>query len=183
MRKNIVVLTGSPRAGGNSDQMAEAFMRGAQTAGHMVTKISTAELNVQGCVACGGCFRTADHPCCHNDDFNRIAPLIEAADVVVFAAPLYWSTFPAAIKRVIDNFYCFYNGKHQVGGKCAVLLSCGEDTAYNMFDGIQRAYELILPVLGWSNAGMILVPGVNEIGDVQKTDGLKRCEALGKSIS
>lgn len=182
MTKNIVVLTGSPRAGGNSDQMAEAFIHGAQMAGHLVTKISTAELNVQGCVACCGCYRTEDRPCCHNDDFNRIVPLIERADVIVFAAPLYWSTFPAPIKRVIDNFYCFYMGKRKVAGKRAVLLSCGEDTAYNMFDGIQRAYELILPVLGWSNAGMIFVPGVNEIGDVQKTDGLKRCEEMGRTI-
>ncbi len=182
VKKNIVVLTGSPRPGGNSDQMADAFIRGAEQAGHLVTKISTAQLNVQGCVACMGCYSSADRPCCHNDDFNRIAPLIERADVVVFAAPLYWSTFPAAIKRVIDNFYCFYHGGRAVAGKRAVLLSCGEDTAYNMFDGIQRAYELILPVLGWSNAGMILAPGVNDPGDVQKTDALKRCEALGKTL-
>ena len=182
MAKNIIVLTGSPRAGGNSDQMAEAFARGAQSAGHLVTKISTAQLRVQGCVACGGCYQSGDKPCCHDDDFNRIAPLIESADVVVFAAPLYWSTFPAPIKRVIDNFYCFYAGQRCVEGKSAVLLSCGEDTSYLMFDGIQRAYELMLPVLGWHNAGMVFVPGVNEIGDIQNTAGLKRCEALGKSL-
>ena len=49
MAKNILVLTGSPRCGGNSDRMADAFIRGAQTAGHTVTKISTAQLHVQGC--------------------------------------------------------------------------------------------------------------------------------------
>lgn len=182
MRKNVLVLTGSPRRGGNSDQLAEAFIRGAQHAGHIVHKIDTAELNVMGCTACLGCYQTPDMPCCHGDDFNQIVPLIEHADVVAFAAPLYWSTFPAQIKRVIDNFYCFYTGKRDVSGKKAVLISCGEDSGYNMFDGIQRAYELILPVLDWSNAGMVFVPGVNEIGDVQKTDGLKRCEELGKNI-
>ena len=83
MAKNIIVLTGSPRAGGNSDQMAEAFARGAQSAGHLVTKISTAQLRVQGCVACGGCYQSGDKPCCHDDDFNRIAPLIESADVAL----------------------------------------------------------------------------------------------------
>lgn len=182
MAKNILVLTGSPRCGGNSDRMADAFIRGAQTAGHTVTKISTAQLHVQGCVACGGCYAAPDRPCCHNDDFNSVALLVERADVVVFAAPLYWSTFPATIKRVIDNFYCFYAGQRSVEGKRAVLLSCGEDTAYNMFDGIQRAYELMLPVLGWGNSGMVLAPGVNEIGDVEKTDALKRCEKLGREI-
>ena len=179
MAKKILILTGSPRKGGNSDQMADAFARGAEAAGHLVTTIRAADLKVKGCVACGGCYRTAEHPCCHNDDFNGVAHQIENADVVVFAAPLYWSTFPAGLKAVIDNFYCFYAGGHPVDGKKAVLLSCGEDTAYNMFDGLQRTYELILPVIGWSNAGMVLVPGV---GDIHETDGLKRCEALGRSL-
>ena len=182
MGKKIVVLTGSPRAGGNTDRMADAFISGAMAAGHEVTKFSTAQLNVKGCVACGGCYSREDRPCCHDDDFNRIAPVIEQADVVVFAAPLYWSTFPAPMKSVIDNCFCFYNGQRKVAGKQAVLLSCGEADSYLMFDGLQRTYELILPTLDWHNAGMILVPNVNEVGDINKTDGLRRCEALGRSI-
>lgn len=179
MKKEILILTGSPRKNGNSERMAGALRCGAEAAGHHVTLIRTADLNVKGCVACGRCYQSAEHPCCHEDDFNGIVPLIERAEIVVFAAPLYWSTFPAPIKRVIDNFYCFYGGNRDVSGKRAALLSCGEDTAYNMFDGIQRAYELILPVLGWSNAGMIFAPGVNQPDDVEKTDVLKRCRALG----
>ena len=44
MGKKIVVLTGSPRAGGNTDRMADAFISGAMAAGHEVTKFSTAQL-------------------------------------------------------------------------------------------------------------------------------------------
>ena len=179
MKKEILILTGSPRKNGNSERMAGALRCGAEAAGHHVTLIRTADLNVKGCVACGRCYQSAEHPCCQENDFNGIVPLFEGAEIVVFAALLYWSTFPAPIKRVIDNFYCFYGGNRDVSGKRAALLSCGEDTAYNMFDGIQRAYELILPVLGWSNAGMIFAPGVNQPDDVEKTGVLKRCRALG----
>jgi len=42
MSKNILVLTGSPRKGGNSDQLADAFIAGAQKAGHTVVKFATA---------------------------------------------------------------------------------------------------------------------------------------------
>ena len=38
MTKNILVLTGSPRIGGNSDIMADAFIRGTKAAGHKVNK-------------------------------------------------------------------------------------------------------------------------------------------------
>ena len=182
MGKNIVILTGSPRKNGNTDQMAEAFAKGAREAGHMVTTIRTAELKVGGCVACDCCYRDEQHPCCHNDDFNKIAPTIEKADVIVFAAPIYWYTFPATIKRVIDQFYCFYAGERDIAGKRAVLLTCGEADMYNMFDGIQRTFELCLQTLEWGNDGMIMVPGVNAVGDIQKTDALKRCEALGKEM-
>lgn len=180
--KKVLILHGSPRAGGNSDQMADAFARGAEAAGYTVERVYARELRVSGCEACNGCYSTEDMPCCHGDDFNKVAPLVEQADAVVFAAPLYWYSFPAQLKRIIDSFYAFYCGGRAIQGKRAVLLSCGEDQRYTMFDGIQRTYELMMPILGWSNAGMVLAPNVNEIGDIQKADALKRCEQLGKSL-
>ena len=36
--KNILILTGSPRVGGNSDLMADAFQKGAESAGHKVIR-------------------------------------------------------------------------------------------------------------------------------------------------
>lgn len=36
--KNILILTGSPRIGGNSDLMADAFQKGAESAGHKVIR-------------------------------------------------------------------------------------------------------------------------------------------------
>ena len=88
MKKEILILTGSPRKNGNSERMAGALRCGAEAAGHHVTLIRTADLNVKGCVACGRCYQSAEHPCCHEDDFNGIVPLIERAEIVVFAAPL-----------------------------------------------------------------------------------------------
>lgn len=39
MPKNILVLSTSPRRQGNSDQLADAFIRGAQDAGHRTEKL------------------------------------------------------------------------------------------------------------------------------------------------
>jgi len=54
--KEILVLTGSPRKRGNSDLMADSFMKGAMEAGHNVTKFKTAFKNINGCRACNSCF-------------------------------------------------------------------------------------------------------------------------------
>lgn len=52
MNKNILILTGSPRKNGNSDMLADAFMKGAKEKGHTVNKIEVAKLNINGCKAC-----------------------------------------------------------------------------------------------------------------------------------
>lgn len=36
MSKQILVISTSPRKGGNSDHLSDAFVRGAQEAGHTV---------------------------------------------------------------------------------------------------------------------------------------------------
>ena len=45
MAKNILVLTGSPRKGGNTDQLADAFIAAARRSGHTVTKYATNNKN------------------------------------------------------------------------------------------------------------------------------------------
>lgn len=39
MRKNVLVLSGSPRKNGNSDMLCDAFIKGAEKAGHLTEKI------------------------------------------------------------------------------------------------------------------------------------------------
>ncbi len=183
MGKEIVILLGSPRKNGNSEQMADAFAKGAERAGHRVTKIYTSDLDT-GCVGCGGCYQTEDKPCCAHPDFNRVAASVLRADGVVLAAPIYWYGFPGKMKCFIDNMYCFYStGKLTQGGrKRAALLSCGHAKDYMMFDGIQRNFELIARVADWSIAGQVFCDGVLEPGAVQQTDALKHAEALGEQF-
>ena len=58
MGKKIVVITGSPRKGGNSFAMTDAFIQAAEAKGHAVTRFDAAMQNVGGCRACETCFKT-----------------------------------------------------------------------------------------------------------------------------
>ncbi len=42
MSKKVLILSGSPRKGGNSDILCDEFMRGAQKVGNQVEKIRVA---------------------------------------------------------------------------------------------------------------------------------------------
>ena len=120
--KNILILTGSPRVGGNSDLMADAFQKGAESAGHKVIRYEAGRNAILPCRACESCFSNGK-ACVWDDRFsNELAPLIEEADVIVLATPLYWFTFPAQLKAAIDKMYSFIIGERNIAGKEAFLL-------------------------------------------------------------
>ena len=181
MAKNILVLTGSPRKGGNTDKLADAFIAGARQAGHAVTKFTTADKNIQGCIDCQQCFRKGS-ACSIPDDFSQLAPLMEQADMVVFATPLYWFTFPMQLKAAIDKCYSFFVGKRPLKVKECALLVCGGGTDLQTYEGIVKSYQLIVKFLNWKDSGVIIVPGLHDKDEILKTDGLQRAETLGKSI-
>ena len=180
MAKNILVLTGSPRKGGNTDQLADAFIAGAQRAGHTVTKYATADKNIKGCIDCKSCFANAG-VCVIPDDFPALAPLMEQADMVVFATPLYWFSFPAQLKAAIDRFYSLFLGNRALKEKeCALIAGCGDSEA--AFAGMVKSYQLIAEFLNWRDRGMVLVPELHDKDAVLKTAGLQKAETLGQNI-
>jgi multimeric flavodoxin WrbA len=181
MGENILVLTGSPRNGGNSDKLADAFIVGAQQAGHQVVKFSTADKHIKGCVDCQTCF-SRESACSIPDDFAILAPLLEQADMIVFATPLYWFTFPMQMKAAIDKFYSFIIGKRPLKVKTCALLVCAGGAEIDVFEGIVKSYKLIAEFLGRKDRGMILVPGLHGKDEIMETDGLQRAELLGKSL-
>ena len=48
--KNILVVLGGGRRGGNTEQLTDAFIRGAEDAGHRVEKISLTKTEIKGCL-------------------------------------------------------------------------------------------------------------------------------------
>ena len=181
MGKKIVVITGSPRKGGNSFAMTDAFISAAEAEGHEVTRFDAAFARLGGCHACETCFSTGK-ACSFDDDFNKIAPYIEQADAVVFTTPLYWYSYPSQIKAVIDKLYSLCVGKRQISGKKCALVACCEEEDVRVLDGIKQPYERMIALLGWESVGEVLVPGVLNKGDIDRTDGCKRAAELAKSI-
>ena len=181
MSKNILVLTGSPRRGGNSDKLADAFIAGAQQAGHSTVKYTTADKKIAGCRDCKTCFSKGT-ACSIPDDFNELAPLVENADMIVLATPLYWFSFPTQLKAAIDKMFSFIIGQKSLKVKEAALLACAGDNNLSSFDGMVASYQLIAGHMGWEDRGTVLVPGVLGKEDILKTDGMKKAEELGQHI-
>ncbi len=101
MSKKVLILAGSPRKGGNSDILCDAFLRGAEEAGHSVEKIWLQSKKINNCLACYGCRETSI--CVQKDDANAIIAKMLKADVIVLATPVYFYSMSAQMKAIIDR--------------------------------------------------------------------------------
>ncbi len=101
MSKKVLILSGSPRKGGNSDLLCDEFMRGAMEAGNIVEKIRVAEKKIGYCCACYACKNTGI--CVVKDDMAEVLQKMIDADVLVLASPVYFYSIDAQLKTVIDR--------------------------------------------------------------------------------
>ncbi len=79
--KNILVLQGGGRPKGNTAQLVEHFIKGAEEAGNNVELISLLKSEVKGCLGCNAC--RYGKPCIQKDSFNEIVPKIKNADCIM----------------------------------------------------------------------------------------------------
>lgn len=103
---NIVVLSGSPRKGANTDTMVEAFAETAREGGHAVEVVRVASKKIAGCLGCQYCF-AHEGTCVQKDDMANVIESLKGADMVVFASPIYWFDITAQEKAAIDRLYAF----------------------------------------------------------------------------
>ena len=138
MSKTVLVLSSSPRIGGNSDTLCDQFMQGAIEAKHHVDKVVIAEKNINYCKGCYAC--EGNGKCVQKDDMSQILDKMIAADVIVLATPVYFYTMCAQLKTVIDRTVArYYRGCQQ-----RVLLHCdcggqqrgGPETNHRRISGI-----------------------------------------------
>ena len=181
MGKKIVVITGSPRKNGNSFAMTDAFIKAAEAKGHSVTRFDAAMKKIGGCRACETCYSTGK-ACSFDDDFNQIAPAILEADAIVFTMPVYWYSIPAQIKGVIDRIFSLVVGGKDIAGKECALITCCEEDDMSVMDGVRIPMERMCALNKWKMVGEVLVPGVLNAGDIEKTDGCKKAAALADAI-
>ena len=140
---NILVLNGSPRKG-NTVTAIHAFASGAK-AKNEVEIVDTYQLNVGPCLGCGAC--ECHKGCIAKDDSNRIVDKLVAADMIVFATPVYWWGITAQMKMVLDKCYC--KGLQLKNKKVGVIVVGGSPVDNEQYRLIRSQFGCIAKYLGW----------------------------------
>lgn len=179
--KSIVVVTGSPRESGNTNILAGAFVAEAEKLGMTVTTFDIKTMNISPCHACEGCVATKE--CVVEDDFKQIAEALKNANGIVLVSPVYWYSFSTQIKAVVDRFFSLYSAGQLFEGKKCALISCCAEADAETFTGIKFSFDKTIELMKGQIVGEVLVPGVTEPGDVNKTDGVEQAKALAHKFA
>ena len=177
--KKVLILSGSPRKGGNSDILCDEFAKGALANGHEVEKICVAERKIAPCL---GCYYCKDHggKCVLNDGMAEILQKIIAADVLVLATPVYFYSMCAQLKAVIDRTVARWL---EVRDKefYYIVTSAEEDlsatqTTIDCFRGYADCVE------GAKEMGVIRGVGVYEKGEIKDKKAMIEAYEMGKKV-
>ncbi|WP_312430310.1 flavodoxin family protein [Lacrimispora sp.] len=158
---NILVVTGSPRKGGNTEIMAEVFAESARAVGHEVILKKLSSLKVNPCIACKYCFEH-NGVCVQKDDMNDILKELDRSDMLVLASPIYWFDVSAQTKCFIDRMYAFGKKGFQIRS-IAMLLNSGAD---NVYAAAEAQLKAISSYLKWEMKGIIKIPDMTEKGSM-----------------
>ncbi len=108
----LLAIFGSPRKKGNTDLMMESFLDGALSAANTeLERIYIRDLRISGCQSCGYC---EEHGVCvQQDDMQKVYPLIDAAERIVIASPIYFYGLSGQTKLLVDRSQATYMRKYK----------------------------------------------------------------------
>lgn len=135
MPKNVLIVTASLRAGSNSDELAQAFARGARDAGHSVEVVSLKDKTLTFCQGCLACQKT--QTCVIRDDAADIAEKVSSADAVVFASPVYYYGIAGQLKTLLDRCNPLYSRNYAF--RQIYLLATAAEEGQTVVEGSVKA--------------------------------------------
>lgn len=177
--KKVIVVSSTPRKGGNSEFLAQAFVDGALSAGNEVELITVRDIDLKYCV---GCMYCQDHDACVlNDSMNGLYERIQNADVLVFATPVYYYSVSGQLKTFLDRLNPLYPRENKF--KEVYLLATAADENASAMDGAVTAIQGWVDCFdGVSIKGVIRGVGVTDRGDIQDTNFLNEAYEMGAKV-
>lgn len=179
MSKSVLIISTSPRKGGNSDALAEEFARGARTAGHQVEKIELYDKTINFCRGCLVCQKTKR--CVIRDDADVIAQKMCDAQVIVFATPIYYYEMCGQMKTMLDRANPLYPADYAF--RDVYLLAAAAETDESAMDGAVKGLE------GWIAcfekarlAGTVFGGGADDVGTIQGNPALRDAYEMGERV-
>jgi len=183
---NLLAITGSPRKDSTSSKLLIEFLDPFFRTNCKIDVINAYQADVNPCTACGLC--SLEPRCIYNDKMSDIYNLIRDADIISISTPLYFSSFPAPLKSIIDRCQLLWEENRREGNilkRKKGLFFCAAGSDYNdifsaVLTGIRHFFNSINTSLDLNEA--VLLKN-SDLSIEISIDVLEKCRMLGSKYS
>ena len=190
MTVKVVGVYGSPRKGGNSDLLLDSALRGAQATEAEVGKVYVRNLNISGCLECGGCEKTGT--CVVEDDMQDIYVLLDEADAIILSSPIFFYGFTSQLKALVDRAQALWcrkkirladkDERSRSRGR-GYLIAVGATRGKNLFMGVELIARYFFDALDKEYGGGLFFQGIESKGAVRAHPTmLQKAYVLGEKL-
>jgi NAD(P)H-dependent FMN reductase len=196
MGKKVIGILGSPLTEGNTAQLFERALKGAQDAGCEVEKIIVVNLDFQACQEMMFC--KEHETCILDDDMQAMYPKLRETDGLIIATPVMTMGIPGKLKSFIDRFQVFFMAKYmrnkslisnekKKGRKGLFICISGMKVA-EVFVGAKLTIKAFFDIIDCQYSDELLISDMDTIRDIRSQPALldaayKKGFSLGKSLS
>lgn len=177
--KKVLIISSSPRKGGNSDTLCDQFMKGAIESGNHAEKIFLKDKKINYCCGCGAC-NAKKGICSQKDDMSGMLEKMMAADVIVMATPVYFYTMCGQMKTFIDRVCAAYT---KIINKEFYFILTAADTDKDLMASTVAEFRGFTYCLdGAIEKDIIYGLGAWKIGDIKKNVAFSQAYEIGKKV-
>ena len=148
---NVLGISASPRARGNSHLLLERALEPFAEAGWEVRHLRLRDLDVRPCRACDGC-RSHPGSCSQGDDMDAFYDAFRWCDALLVATPVY-------SRNVCAQLMCVFDRHHAVGVERPLAGKPGGAIAVGAGEGGGQAITVAAIYTWLHSCGAIGVPG------------------------
>jgi multimeric flavodoxin WrbA len=186
MKMKIIGFVGSPRKGGNTDELVRQILKGAQAGGGETKVYFLNDLSIRECQACMVCKKSSEG-CSQKDDMFPLYDEIRSAHGLILGSPIYMGYMTGLMKIFLDRWYALARspeGKQLPRGKRIILAFSYRRPEKDLFLPVAKQVGQALKFVFGAEVASLLVEGVEHPGDVlQKRDIMEQAFQMGRDLT
>jgi multimeric flavodoxin WrbA len=184
----VLGIMGSPRLGSNTEILLDAALAGAAESGAHSDKVVVARMRILPCLELYHC--AVDGTCSIRDDMRQLYDSIVAADCILLASPVFFYGLSSQAKAVVDRCQALWVRRHvlktwnpDVDRRRGALIAVGATSGAKLFDGVLLTARYFFDAVGVSDAGRVLVRGIDGKAEVlDSPEHIERARLLGRAL-
>lgn len=175
--KSVLVISASPRRGGNTDLLCDEFVKGATEAGGRVEKIFLDDYKID--------FFHEEHSInpdtvlTEGDQAPMLVQKMAAADIIVLSSPVYYMNIDGQLKTLMDR--CYHN-KGLAGKEFYYITACADNDEATAETAIFAFRGFVVCLPDPTERGSVKAIGIGRKGGIEGLPYLQEAYELGKTI-